>query len=350
MEKLKKNARVILYNLLVVFLFFSCIEFGIALLLRNPQFIPGSLLDEFRNYYNESDRQIIQFNPSNVAYDSSLYYIFKPGKFKFSNREFESTCSINSKGLRDDDSSLIHPSIISLGDSYTMGWGVEQDESFPEQLEKKIGRKVLNAGVSSYGTARELKLLEQLNTDSLRYIILQYCTNDKDENNSYLHHENKLIVSSKESFSKVTADYLSNLKYYPFKHLYKMSGIIHNIILKGRQPGIEEWPPQQIRSVFSDHAIKFLSVMNNFQSLPDSVPVIVLCLDSYTCSPYFTDAVEREIKSDEFSKLKSRIKLLDLSKIISDDEFYRLDGHLKPQAHEKIADAIYQLIRSNSRQ
>ena len=49
-----------------------------------------------------------------------------------------------------------------LGDSYAMGWGVEQGESFPEILEAATGLRVLNAGVPSYGTPRELLMLERL--------------------------------------------------------------------------------------------------------------------------------------------------------------------------------------------
>ena len=51
-----------------------------------------------------------------------------------------------------------------LGDSHAMGWGVEQEEALPQVLARKSGRKVLNAAVSSYGTVREMLMLDRLDT------------------------------------------------------------------------------------------------------------------------------------------------------------------------------------------
>lgn len=61
----------------------------------------------------------------------------------FQNREFKNIIHTNSKGLRDDDSSLVKPEIICLGDSYTFGWGVDNGISFPDKLEKLTAYKVL---------------------------------------------------------------------------------------------------------------------------------------------------------------------------------------------------------------
>jgi hypothetical protein len=62
---------------------------------------------------------------------------------------------VNTIGVRDNQRSLTQPEIVVAGDSYAMGWGVQQDESFPELIERRTGRRVLNAAVSSYGTVRE---------------------------------------------------------------------------------------------------------------------------------------------------------------------------------------------------
>jgi hypothetical protein len=62
-----------------------------------------------------------------------------------------------------------------------MGWGVEQDQSFPQLLEKNSHQTVLNAGMSSYGTAREVQLFNGLNLSSVKTIFLQYHANDYNE-------------------------------------------------------------------------------------------------------------------------------------------------------------------------
>jgi lysophospholipase L1-like esterase len=58
------------------------------------------------------------------------------------------------------------PRVAILGDSYVFGYGVDQDETFPAQLERKLrssGRAVdvLNAGVPGYGARLERILLEK---------------------------------------------------------------------------------------------------------------------------------------------------------------------------------------------
>jgi hypothetical protein len=43
------------------------------------------------------------------------------------------------------------PGILALGDSFTEGFAVSNDETWPAQLERITGRRVLNAGVRGYG-------------------------------------------------------------------------------------------------------------------------------------------------------------------------------------------------------
>lgn len=59
--------------------------------------------------------------------------------------------------------------ILSLGDSYAFGYGVEADETYSEQLEQLLTAnkgeadrfEVVNAAVIGYGTTQELRLLER---------------------------------------------------------------------------------------------------------------------------------------------------------------------------------------------
>jgi len=52
--------------------------------------------------------------------------------------------------------------ILAVGDSFTEGWEVEDEESWPAQLEQKINKVVLNAGVGGYGTDQVILRAEQL--------------------------------------------------------------------------------------------------------------------------------------------------------------------------------------------
>jgi len=54
------------------------------------------------------------------------------------------------------------PLILALGDSYTEGWSVTGDESWPAHLERDTGRRVLNAGVRGYGIDQMVLRAERL--------------------------------------------------------------------------------------------------------------------------------------------------------------------------------------------
>ncbi len=70
---------------------------------------------------------------------------------------------INSFGVRDDDESSLHnPKLVFLGDSFTMGWGVDQEQTYAFLTGKKLGVRTLNAGISSYGTFREMVLFSKI--------------------------------------------------------------------------------------------------------------------------------------------------------------------------------------------
>jgi lysophospholipase L1-like esterase len=63
------------------------------------------------------------------------------------------------------------PTVLFIGDSFTQGFGVSDDQTFPaatcRQLAARgIGARCLNAGVTGFGTAHELRLLNRLLADN----------------------------------------------------------------------------------------------------------------------------------------------------------------------------------------
>ena len=124
----------------------------------------------------------IQYDRAASQFDGSLQYILKPGSHSFENWEFSTRVDVNREGLRDSEQNLQSPEVIFLGDSYTMGWGVEEKDSFVRQFGNATGKKCLNAGISSYGTAREYMMLKRLSLDSCKLLVIQYHENDLLEN------------------------------------------------------------------------------------------------------------------------------------------------------------------------
>ena len=52
--------------------------------------------------------------------------------------------------------------ILAVGDSFTEGWEVEDDDSWPAYLERMVGMPVVNAGVGGYGTDQIILRAEQM--------------------------------------------------------------------------------------------------------------------------------------------------------------------------------------------
>ena len=93
-------------------------------------------------------------------YDKQLGWKNIPG---WKATTFGKPLTINSKGLRDREYAYRKPSscqrILALGDSYTWGYGVGDDQIYTEVMERSLSERrpvwqVLNAGVSGWGTDR----------------------------------------------------------------------------------------------------------------------------------------------------------------------------------------------------
>ncbi len=69
--------------------------------------------------------------------------------------------SIDESGFR-ETTPLAAAKIFALGDSFTLGWGVRQNEVWVELLEKEIQQPIYNLGVSGLSPKQELLLLEYM--------------------------------------------------------------------------------------------------------------------------------------------------------------------------------------------
>ena len=183
--------------------------------------VPSYFLENIQYLYNTRMVNVIQFNPFLSEYDQKLFYKLKQGDHRFSNLEFSTKFSVNSIGARDDEQSINLPKIICIGDSFTMGWGVEGENMFSSIIEEKSKEKTLNLGVSSYGTAREFLFLNKIDLDSCQHLIIQFCENDVLENRAFVENNFTLDVSNEEVYAQ--AQRLNHLK----KAIIHLSGFLN---------------------------------------------------------------------------------------------------------------------------
>jgi lysophospholipase L1-like esterase len=336
--------------LIAAILFISIVVFleGIAnWMLYHPQYIPSYLLESYFFYYDFLDRSIIQFENDKTAYHPELTYTLRPSsRFNFSNAEFNTAYSTNSLGLRDSENTLTAPAIICIGDSYTMGWGVNQSETFPFQLARLSGKSTLNAGISSYGTARELELLKKTDQSNLQYLIIQYCSNDIVENGVYIDSNYHLPVTAEKEFEEAQESYTVNRIYFPGKvflvilqHFAKSA--INRIYPLFSLPS-ERVPADDERL----HAQRFAEILSHSAINFRKVKVVITRLNMYSfLGGNFLD---------EFRLLASRapyyetfgkyITIVDCKTTLRESDYLILDVHLKPSGHRKVAEVLNRVL------
>jgi hypothetical protein len=331
---MKEQIKYLIYVLVSVIILLFALEFSISVLLKNPKLIPSFALPIFKDYYYHHDRRMIQLLPHTSIYNPELFYTLKPGKFIFKNREFENTYYVNTQGMRDKSKNLKNPKILFLGDSFTMGWGVEQRETFPYLVEKTLDKNCLNTGISSYGTARESIIASPYISDSLEFVVIQYCLNDYDENRQFIKNNFQLEISDSKTFRRTKINHLKSVNYRLFKHLTRTAYFVkHRTKLWYKKQ-------QETNYTLEANAGKlFYKVIENME-LPEHVQIIAFSLDVNQSTPHFFNqlSIIKEEKNLE------NWHLLDFSDKLQKQHYYRLDGHLNKSGQEVIANEISKMI------
>lgn len=116
----------------------------------------------------EGGMRLIGFAPTKTLnqFDETLGWVKRPdASTSRSTKEYDVTFTVNSLGLRDDPmDSPAKPEgtfrVICLGDSFTLGFTVEREDLFVDQLQEKWnaegrGVDVINTGTEGYSTDQE---------------------------------------------------------------------------------------------------------------------------------------------------------------------------------------------------
>lgn len=281
-------------------------------------------------------RRIIQLDDKHARYDPELVYTLQPGAFMFSNIEFSTQYVVNSLGVRDNQRSLTQPEIVIAGDSCAMGWGVQQQESFPELIEQRTGRTVLNTGIASYGTVRERRLLDRVDLSRAATLIVQYDANDFAENDEFAKHGNQYSASSREVWLDAIAQQRRGERYWPFRMAYDAVVWIKR--------GITGWPRGGFvpTSYPAAAAERFINAMVHVSTHDlGEMQVIVFDVDP---NPAFIRALDAARRNEKYPPYIRNLRVLDLSQTLTPAMHYVLDDHLNTKGHAAIADALMDVM------
>lgn len=335
LKLINDNRKIIIINLATFLILALIVEGLIYFGLRNPSMIPNSVLPVFRRYYQYSDRQIIQVS-SCGRYDRELFYMLKTGTCVFENREFRVTNEINRLGLRDDESSLESPEIVFLGDSYTLGWGVSENDAFPSVIEQMTRRRALNAGMSSFGTAREMILLDRLPIDKTEILVIQFHSNDHPENEQFIANDFSLPIRTEYSYDSLASAIQRRQRYFLFKHLYGISKNLGQQLFAGVRREKDE--PTEV-----EQAELFLKVLASRRDKLEDKQIFAFKTDDFDkLEDKFADAVDSLARKNEYEWLN--ITTVRINNLLNKDDYFTLDDHINSSGHRKLANIIHEKI------
>jgi lysophospholipase L1-like esterase len=325
----------------------SLLEGLLFLLVRNPDILKQcpQKIGNMIGYIYVRERPTIQFDPACAQYSATLSYTLKPGSCSFGGQEFMNRYDVNSLGVRDDEDALQHPEIIVAGDTFAMGWGVNHEETFAAQLQKKTDCKVLNAAVSSYGTAREMMILHHVPTDRLKYLIIQYCGNDLDENLEFYGHFNRLPIMTASQYEEYQATYQASRHYFFGKYLWVK-------IMKRW----EEMKQKRMRAVNpkidKDELDLFLNAIENSGLDLKNVTIIAFVMNGRNPADNkeFPDGLNKKLATGNYPSYLKNMIVLDFSDKLQKEHFYVLDDHLNAGGHKIIADMLAKVVEARQTQ
>ena len=308
-----------------------------------PKNIPGFLKREFKYYYASFERNIIEYEPCSV-YDSIYSFKIIPGlAFTFGNIEYKNNYVVNSESLRDDEGAMMGPQIICLGNAYTLGMGVEQNQTFPELIGTQTGKTILNTGNSSYGTVRELKRLVSADTSFLQYVVIQYSKYDVYENEAYVNRNDSVKIESDSAYRSQMKEYRWRREYFPGKYAIT----IGYDFLKSKAGKLRK-SRYYLSGDVDSSAFYFLKTISRFR-LGNNLKILVTEIHDYNdMDSGFLTAVDSLVQQPEFLGLKDMIRTVNVSDVLTTSDYYVIDSDLRPSGHEKVANKISGYIKQDS--
>lgn len=254
---------------------------------------------------------------------------------------------INADGFRGEDFSpdKDRKRVLFLGDSYTFGWAVEQDEVLSESVRRVLAEppynldiQAYNVGVPGYNTFQEYHLLNQvLDRYAPDLVVLGYVLNDAEPQHSV---PESLSVRYKYVTSWMFAYLKEQINYYIFDGKPVLNTGVVDVsedYLTAMQKNGPAWI--ESREAFAD-----MVTLSHKQD----IPFVVLIYPDYTAA--FDDRYPYQAIHDEVSGWadKSGVRTVDLLNFMrgKDAGNYRVkgDGHPNGRAFAEAAQALAPVI------
>ncbi len=162
------------------------------------------------------------------------------------------------------------------------------------------------------------------------------------ENRTFRDHGGHLPISPEADYKKIERYYAAQRSYYPGKYVFRLTMKVLRL---------EEPEPDQLKMDVvppTEEADLFLYVLTHAARVPlDDVQVIVFEVnqDGERRRPFIAalDEVRRRAGNPRFV---SRLIAVDTSTILTAQDFYILDDHMKASGHQAIGETLSKLVTS----
>lgn len=259
--------------------------------------------------------------------------------------------------------------ILAVGDSHTYGAGVDQNETYPAILEKKISKKlskkieVINAGVFAYGWLEEYQVIKELiEKHGIDVVILQTSWNDINDNamgipkyaidksGNLIRYHGKKRIGGYGKFGMKTKK-ISDFELYLLKHSHLAAIIIGNwakfkyaINKKKIDKGIDQYKWE-----------KSERVLKKIKGLVDSKSVSILVVIHPGDRPDKLERREKMVQQVVFMLEKHEIPYVNLFekiKEVNDAEKLYIDNdeHFNKNGYMWMVEEIQEEVLENVRQ
>jgi len=264
-----------------------------------------------------------------VKFHKKLLYVPREGNCNFSNAEFNTNLFFTKHFRINENINKLEntDAIAVIGDSVTMGWGVNNSETFSAIIEKKFNKKVFNFGVAGYGTHRQIiRFIESPYYKKINKVILQYHFNDLQENRSF---DDNKFYSYNEFDSLTKKVKLTNFE-KAFFALRKFKTSFRMFYRDFKDLFIIKKNPD-----FSLHLKKVLKTLEKYNYL-DGKEILFFYVNSHNLK--FDGYETGKIKNIEFIDVNLNTK----------EHFFIVDDHLNSKGHEELAKQIWKNIQKKN--
>jgi hypothetical protein len=214
---------------------------------------------------------------------------------------------------------------------------VEGDQTFAALIGRESGQRVLDTGIASYGSVRELMMLGRVDRTRTKTILWQFCNNDYVENEAYVKNGNRLPTLSRAEWEGWVAAHARERRYVPFRYLIRAVGSRLEALFGTRGPDPANPDPDD-PAVRKKQVDDFLDVLET--SPVDLTPYRIVLFEMNgrnQNADWFLRMLAEELRTGTHSDVAKRLVLVDVAARLAPEDYYLLDDHLTPAGHRKVA-------------